>query len=114
MDLIRTTLAAVAMTVAAAASAQTLKMEPQVVGVTTYEASTAVNLVVVKPEIKLDNLDPSVFTVNTCPSTPRTPGARSTRTARTSPWVLRKPPAAAWAWSRATASGETSTASRSA
>ena len=65
MDLIRTTLAAVAMTVAAAASAQTLKMEPQVVGVTTYEASTAVNLVVVKPEIKLDNLDPSVFTVNT-------------------------------------------------
>ena len=65
MNLIRTTLAAVAMTVAAAASAQTLKMEPQVVGVTTYEASTAVNLVVVKPEIKLDNLDPSVFTVNT-------------------------------------------------
>ena len=65
MDLIRTTLAAVAMTVAAAASAQTLKMEPQVVGVTTYEASTAVNLVVVKPEIKLDSLDPSVFTVNT-------------------------------------------------
>ena len=34
-------------------------------GVTTYEASTAVNLVVVKPEIKLDNLDPSVLTVNT-------------------------------------------------
>ena len=65
MNLIRTTLAGVAMTVAAAASAQTLKMEPQVVGVTTYEASTAVNLVVVKPEIKLDNLDPSVFTVNT-------------------------------------------------
>ena len=65
MNLIRTTLAGVAMTVAAAASAQTLKMEPQVVGVTTYEASTAVNLVVVKPEIKLDNLDPTVFTVNT-------------------------------------------------
>ena len=40
-------------------------MEPQVVGVTTYEASTAVNLVVVKPEIKLEVLDPSVFTVNT-------------------------------------------------
>ena len=56
MDLIRTTLAAVAMTVAAAASAQTLKMEPQVVGVTTYEASTAVNLVVVKPEIKLEDV----------------------------------------------------------
>ena len=47
------------------AHAQTLKMEPQVVGVTTYEASTAINLVVVKPEIKLDNLDPSVFAVNT-------------------------------------------------
>ncbi|MBR1569604.1 MAG: prolyl oligopeptidase family serine peptidase [Bacteroidales bacterium] len=50
---------------AASAHAQTLKMEPQVAGVTTYEASTAVNLVVVKPEIKLDNPDPSVFTVNT-------------------------------------------------
>lgn len=47
------------------ANAQTLKMEPQVVGVTTYEASTAVNLVVVKPEIKLDNVDPTVFAVNT-------------------------------------------------
>ena len=47
------------------AGAQTLKMEPQVVGVTTYEASTAVNLVVVKPEIRLANLDPSVLTVNT-------------------------------------------------
>ena len=47
------------------ANAQTLKMEPQVVGVTTYEASTAVNLVVVKPEIKLEVLDPSAFTVNT-------------------------------------------------
>jgi predicted peptidase len=50
---------------ALSANAQTLKMEPQVVGVTTYEASTAVNLVVVKPEIKLENLDPSVLTVNT-------------------------------------------------
>ena len=47
------------------ASAQTLKMEPSVVGVTTYEASTVVNLVVVKPEIKLDVMDPSVFAVNT-------------------------------------------------
>lgn len=47
------------------ASAQTLKMEPQVVGVTTYETSTAVNLVVVKPEFKIDDLDPSVLTVNT-------------------------------------------------
>ena len=47
------------------ANAQTLKMEPQVLGVTTYEASTAVNLVVVKPEIKLDNFDFSVLAVNT-------------------------------------------------
>ena len=65
MNRVKSILAVVALTVAAAAGAQTLKMEPQVVGVTTYEASTAVNLVVVKPEIKLDNLDPSVFTVNT-------------------------------------------------
>ena len=56
---------AVALAVGAAASAQTLKMEPSVVGVTTYEASTVVNLVVVKPEIKLDVLDPTVFAVNT-------------------------------------------------
>ncbi len=54
-----------ALTAAVSAGAQTLKMEPQVVGVTTYEASTAVNLVVVKPEIKLVNPDPSVFSVNT-------------------------------------------------
>ena len=65
MNTIKPILAALALTFAATAGAQTLKMEPQVVGVTTYEASTAVNLVVVKPEIKLDNLDPSVFTVNT-------------------------------------------------
>ena len=65
MKSIKTILAALALTIAAAASAQTLKMEPSVVGVTTYEASTAINLVVVKPEIKLDNLDPSVFAVNT-------------------------------------------------
>ena len=61
----KTILTALALAAATAAGAQTLKMEPQVVGVTTYEASTAVNLVVVKPQIKLDNLDPSVFTVNT-------------------------------------------------
>ena len=61
----KTILTALALAAATAAGAQTLKMEPQVVGVTTYEASTAVNLVVVKPEIKLDNLDSSVFTVNT-------------------------------------------------
>ena len=57
--------ALVACTAAFSANAQTLKMAPQVVGVTTYEASTAVNLVVVKPEIKLVNPDPSVFSVNT-------------------------------------------------
>ena len=65
MNTIKPILAVLAMSVAVAAGAQTLKMEPQVAGVTTYEASTAVNLVVVKPEIKLENLDPSVFTVNT-------------------------------------------------
>ena len=53
------------MTVATAAGAQTLKMEHQTSGITTYEASTLVNLVVVKPEVKIDNLDPSVLTVNT-------------------------------------------------
>ena len=57
--------ALVACTAAFSANAQTLKMAPQVVGVTTYEASTTVNLVVVKPEIKLVNPDPSVFAVNT-------------------------------------------------
>ena len=50
MKSIKTILAVLALTIAAAASAQTLKMEPSVVGVTTYEASTAINLVVVKPE----------------------------------------------------------------
>lgn len=62
----KTLLAAIAAcTAALSVNAQTLKMTPQVVGVTTYESSTAVNLVVVKPEIKLDNLDPSIFAVNT-------------------------------------------------
>ncbi len=65
MKTLRSILAAVAMTAAATAGAQTLKMEHQVSGVTAYEASTAVNLVVVKPEIKLTNLDPSILTVNT-------------------------------------------------
>ena len=65
MKTIKPILAALAWTVVTVAGAQTLKMEPQVVGVTTYEASTAVNLVVVKPEIKLVNPDPSVFAVNT-------------------------------------------------
>ena len=65
MKTIQSIFAALAMTFAVAAGAQTLKMEPQVVGVTAYEASTAVNLVVVKPEIRLVNPDPSLFTVNT-------------------------------------------------
>lgn len=65
MKTLKPILAALAMTIAAAAGAQTLKMEPQVAGVTTYEASTTVNLVVVKPEIKLAGLDPSLLTVNT-------------------------------------------------
>ena len=54
MNTLKTILAAAALTVAATAGAQTLKMQHQVSGVTTYEASTAVNLVVVKPEIKID------------------------------------------------------------
>ena len=58
-------LAALAMTLAFTTGAQTMKMDFQTAGVTTYEASTAVNLIVVKPEIKLDNPDPAVFTVNT-------------------------------------------------
>lgn len=65
MNALKSILAALAMTVAATSGAQTLKMEHQVAGITTYEASTAVNLVVVKPEIKLDKVDPSVLTVNT-------------------------------------------------
>ena len=65
MKTLKSILAAVAMTAAVTAGAQTLKMEHQVSGVTAYEASTAVNLVVVKPEIKIENLDPSILTVNT-------------------------------------------------
>ncbi len=65
MNRIKLAFAALALTAAATVSAQTLKMEPQVVGVTTYEASTAVNLVVVKPEIRLGAIDPAVLTVNT-------------------------------------------------
>ena len=65
MNSIKSILAALALTVAAAAGAQTLKMEVQVVGVTTYEASTAVTLVVVKPEVQSGIPDPSGFAVNT-------------------------------------------------
>lgn len=65
MNKIKTILAAVAMSVTANVSAQSLKMTNQVVRITAYEASTSVNLVVVKPEQKLDVLDPSAFTVET-------------------------------------------------
>lgn len=67
MNAIRTILAAAAITAAAtlSAGAQTLKMTNQVVRITAYESSTSVNLVVVKPEVMPDVLDPSVFTVQT-------------------------------------------------
>ena len=65
MKTLKPFLAALAMTLALTVSAQTLKMQPQVVQVTTTEITAAVGLVVVKPEIKIDNLDPSVLTVNT-------------------------------------------------
>ena len=65
MNRIKPILAALAMTVAATAGAQTLKMTNQVVRIVAYESYTSVNLVVVKPELKLDVLDPSVFTVET-------------------------------------------------
>jgi predicted peptidase len=65
MNILKSTLAALTMSIAAAAGAQTLKMEHQVSGVTTYEASTSVNLIVVRPEIKVADLDPAILTVNT-------------------------------------------------
>ena len=65
MKTLKSILAALAMTAAATAGAQTLKMEPQVTGITTSEISAVVSLVVVKPEIKIENLDPSILTVNT-------------------------------------------------
>ncbi len=65
MNKIRLIAALAACAATLSANAQTLKMEPQVAGVTTYEATTAVNFVVVKPEIKLDIPDPSVLSVNT-------------------------------------------------
>ena len=54
-----------ALAITATASAQTLKMEPQVTGITTSEISAVVSLVVVKPEMKIEKLDPSVLTVTT-------------------------------------------------
>lgn len=65
MNRIKTILSALAMIIATTAGAQTLKMTNQVVRITAYEASTSVNLVVVKPEQKIDALDPSVFSVET-------------------------------------------------
>lgn len=65
MKRIRIILAALALTATATAGAQTLKMTNQVVRINAYESYTSVNLVVVKPEIKLDVIDPSVFTVET-------------------------------------------------
>jgi predicted esterase len=65
MKTLKSILAALMMTTAATAGAQTLKMEPQVTGITTSEISAVVSLVVVKPEIKIENLDPSILTVNT-------------------------------------------------
>ena len=54
MKTLKSILAALAMTAAATAGAQTLKMEPQVTGITTSEISAVVSLVVVKPEIKIE------------------------------------------------------------
>ena len=65
MKTLKSILAALMMTAAATAGAQTLKMEPQVTGITTSEISAVVSLVVVKPEIKIENLDPSILTINT-------------------------------------------------
>lgn len=67
MKTIRSILAVMAMAVAATVQtgAQTLNMEVQVVRITAYEASTSVNLVVVRPELKPDAPDASDFSVRT-------------------------------------------------
>ena len=65
MKALKSIIAALAITAAATASAQTLKMEHQVSEITTTEISAVVSLVVVKPEINIDNLDTSVLTVTT-------------------------------------------------
>lgn len=65
MNMLKSFLAVAAMGLATAASAQTLKMTHQVSRITAYEASTSVNLIVVKPEQQLDVLDPAVFAVET-------------------------------------------------
>ena len=65
MTRITSIIALLAMTLTTAVHAQTLKMEPQVTGITTSEISAVVTLVVVKPEVKIEKLDPSVLTVKT-------------------------------------------------
>lgn len=65
MKNIKSFLALAALTLTTAMSAQTLKMRHQAVRITAYEASTSVNLVVVKPEQKLDVLDATAFSVET-------------------------------------------------
>lgn len=65
MNILKTLLSVAALSAATIAGAQTLKMTNQAVRITAYEASTSVNLVIVKPEHTLDALDPSAFTVET-------------------------------------------------
>ena len=65
MKTLRTFFAALAMMIAMTVGAQTLKMHPQVVEVTSSEISAVVSLVVVKPEVKIDNIDPALLVVNT-------------------------------------------------
>ncbi len=65
MKTLRTFFAVLAMMIAMTAGAQTLKMHPQVVEVTSSEISAVVSLVVVKPEVKIDNIDLALLTVNT-------------------------------------------------
>ena len=65
MKTLRTFFAALAMMIAMTAGAQTLKMHPQVVEVTSSEISAVVSLGVVKPEVKIDNIDPALLIVNT-------------------------------------------------
>lgn len=65
MNSIKILLAAATMTAALSAEAQTLKMKNQVVRIDAYEALTSVNLVVVKPEAKVETLDPKAYVVET-------------------------------------------------
>ena len=56
MKTLKSILAALAMTAAMTAGAQTLKMEPQVVEVTTSEITAVVSMVVVKQQKSISNL----------------------------------------------------------